>query len=595
MEQKANESESASTPGIVSIECYFPKLYIDQTEFEQYNNESSGKYTIGLGQKEMAFTSDREDICSISMTVLSNLLSKNHIDYHEIGWICVATETIIDHSKSVSSMLMDIFHQRGNYDIEGIDVKHACYAGTFALFTAFDRISSKYWDGKYCIVIAADIAEYEQGPARCTGGCGAVALLIGNGGCIDLNVLRASYKAHEYDFYKPHLNSPYPVVNGHVSNACYLNAFDSCLNSYRKKANHAWTPVHEEDAKMQDGDEEESKPATFAPDYWVFHAPYNKLVSKTFGRVVYHHFLSNPEYYYSRYANNEEMLAFLRKYEKVSYKETINARDVIKRFEKISKEFYNSYVAPSAFIPQSIGNCYTASIFMGLMSLIYKCADDLEHKLVGKNIQMFSYGSGTLASLYSLKVMDSPHSLKLLQRMVENNDIEQRFAHRTKIPCDQYTTITNEKQIQFHSDGQMVNDFVPTATVDHRYFYSNTYYLSKIDTKKQRFYEKFEYKMSDLHTELEENTGAAINENDEITPNIARFKVDDEDEQETEKAAFRLPNIGQFAGDVMLKESKKLLKNAEDYGLSKKGAIKIDKIINSAHDATTAASKCSNS
>eukprot|EP00486_Rosalina_sp_Unknown_P000451 CAMPEP_0201564922 /NCGR_PEP_ID=MMETSP0190_2-20130828/3656_1 /ASSEMBLY_ACC=CAM_ASM_000263 /TAXON_ID=37353 /ORGANISM="Rosalina sp." /LENGTH=268 /DNA_ID=CAMNT_0047981769 /DNA_START=81 /DNA_END=884 /DNA_ORIENTATION=- len=255
-----NADNEESTLGIVAMECYFPKLYISQSEFEQFNDVPSGKYTIGLGQNEMAFTTDREDICSISMTVLSNLLTKNDINYNDIGWICVATETIIDHSKSVSSMLMELFKEKGNTDIEGVDFKHACYAGTFALFSAFDRVTSKYWDGKYCIVIAADIAEYAQGPARCTGGCGAVALLIGKDGCIDLNPLRASYKAHEYDFYKPNLNSPFPVVNGHVSNECYMRALDACFNGYKQKVN--WRPIKNEQDDSKDNEGE------LSPDYW---------------------------------------------------------------------------------------------------------------------------------------------------------------------------------------------------------------------------------------------------------------------------------------------------------------------------------------
>ena len=75
-------------------------------------------------------------------------------------------------------MLMQLFKENGNNSIEGIDVKHACYGGTFALFTAFDRVTSKYWNGKYCVVISADIAEYAQGPARPSGGCGAVAMYV---------------------------------------------------------------------------------------------------------------------------------------------------------------------------------------------------------------------------------------------------------------------------------------------------------------------------------------------------------------------------------------------------------------------------------
>lgn len=35
------------------------------------------------------------------------------------------------------------------------------------------------WDGRYALVVCGDIAVYEAGPARPTGGCGAVAMLVG--------------------------------------------------------------------------------------------------------------------------------------------------------------------------------------------------------------------------------------------------------------------------------------------------------------------------------------------------------------------------------------------------------------------------------
>jgi len=483
------DSADQSTAGIVSMECYFPKLFISQSEYEEYNKVGAGKYTIGLGQQEMAFTTDREDICSISLTVLSNLVRKNNISYRDIGWICVATETIIDHSKSLSSMMMQLFKENGNNSVEGIDVKHACYGGTFALFTAFDRVTSKYWDGKYCVVISADIAEYAQGPARPSGGCGAVALLIGKGGCIDLNVTRSSYKAHEYDFYKPYLNSPFPEVNGKVSNECYLNAFDSCFNAYRQKMDSEWRPLSEDS-----GADPES---TIAPDYWVFHAPYNKLVRKTFGRVVYHDFLNNPQIYYTKYADNAKTMEFLKKYEKIPCSETINNREVVKGFEKLSAPFYDRYVSPSTVIPRSIGNCYTASIFMGLVSLIQQCAGADVNSVMGKNIQMFSYGSGTVASLYSLRVLNTAGAKEMLTRIVENNDIDSRFEERIKMPCHEYEKITDSKQQQFHDD-QKSGDHVPQGIVAVEYFYPNTYYLERMDGKKQRFYAQFEHEEKSL-------------------------------------------------------------------------------------------------
>jgi hypothetical protein len=61
----------------------------------------------------------------------------------------------------------------------GIDTVNACYGGTGALFNSINWIESSNWDGRYALVVAGDIALYEKGPARPTGGAGVVAMLIG--------------------------------------------------------------------------------------------------------------------------------------------------------------------------------------------------------------------------------------------------------------------------------------------------------------------------------------------------------------------------------------------------------------------------------
>lgn len=110
---------------------------------------------------------------------MSSLLEKYNIDPKSIGRIDVGTETIIDKSKAVKTVLMDLFASHGNTDIEGIDSKNACYGGTAALFNAVNWIESSSWDGRDAIVFAGDIAVYAEGSARPVGGAGAVAFLIG--------------------------------------------------------------------------------------------------------------------------------------------------------------------------------------------------------------------------------------------------------------------------------------------------------------------------------------------------------------------------------------------------------------------------------
>ena len=135
----------------------------------------------------------------------------------------MGTESLIDKSKSVKTVIMQLFEESGNSDVEGVSSTNACYGGTAALFNSVDWIESSSCDGRLAMVVCADIAVYEPGPARPTGGVGAVAMLIGPNASIVLERgLRASRFAHNYDFYKPDLTSPYPIVDGQLSVKCYL-------------------------------------------------------------------------------------------------------------------------------------------------------------------------------------------------------------------------------------------------------------------------------------------------------------------------------------------------------------------------------------
>ena len=127
---------------------------------------------------------------------------------------------------------MQLFEESGNSDVEGVSSTNACYGGTAALFNSVDWIESSSCDGRLAMVVCADIAVYEPGPARPTGGVGAVAMLIGPNASIVLERgLRASRFAHNYDFYKPDLTSPYPIVDGQLSVKCYLQVRINHLHS----------------------------------------------------------------------------------------------------------------------------------------------------------------------------------------------------------------------------------------------------------------------------------------------------------------------------------------------------------------------------
>lgn len=113
----------------------------------------------------------------IRCTVVSALLSKYSICPEAIGRLEVGTETLQDRSKSIKTFLMPLFGSNGS--ILGVDCLNACYGGTAALLNAVTWIDSLDWDGRLAVVVAADVAVYEAGAARPTGGVGAVAMLVG--------------------------------------------------------------------------------------------------------------------------------------------------------------------------------------------------------------------------------------------------------------------------------------------------------------------------------------------------------------------------------------------------------------------------------
>ena len=111
------------------------------------------QYTAGLGQQRMAFCTDREDVQSLCLTVVQGLMERNHLSYADIGRLEVGTETVLDKSKSVKTVLMQLFEDSGNNDVEGVDTTNACFGGTAALFNAINWLESSSWDGDWSICL----------------------------------------------------------------------------------------------------------------------------------------------------------------------------------------------------------------------------------------------------------------------------------------------------------------------------------------------------------------------------------------------------------------------------------------------------------
>ena len=368
---------------------------------------------------------------------------------------------MLDKSKSVKSVLMQLFGTNSN--IEGVDTINACYGGTNAFLNSVNWIESSGWDGRDAIVVAGDIALYAKGNARPTGGAGAVAMLIGpNAPVVVEPGLRGSYMQHAYDFYKPDLTSEYPIVDGHFSISCYTEAVDACYKAYnareatlKKLANGHANGAAEEDA---------SKTPLDRFDYMTFHAPTRKLVAKSYARLLYNDYLTNPTA--AVFADVPETIRDL------DYKTSITDKSVEKTFMALTKARFGARVQPSIEVPTMCGNMYCGSVWGGLVSLLSNVSSE---DLQGKRIGVFSYGSGLASSLLSLRVAGPTGDL------AKAVDLKARLAARRTVKPEVYDELCDLRK-----KAHLQKGYKPAGSAET--VVAGTYYLEEVDELFRRSY-----------------------------------------------------------------------------------------------------------
>jgi len=453
--QAHTQAQPASGPwpegvGIQAIDIYFPQRYVDQAELEIHDGVSTGKYTIGLGQTKMGFCSDREDVNSLCLTVVSRLLRKTGTPLSNIGRLEVGTETIVDKSKSVKSVLMKLFAESGNTDLEGIDSTNACYGGTAALFNSVNWLESSAWDGRLALAVCADIAVYAAGAARPSGGAGAIAMLIGPNAPLVLDRgVRSSYMDHVYDFYKPDMSSEYPKVDGKLSIQSYLRAVDKCYAGYKAKSS---APVTLD---------------TFSAI--LFHTPYCKLVQKSLARLALNDFVAaKPDEKRGNFPG-------LEKFGDVVLEDTYFDRDVEKAFMAHSNETFETKTKPSLLVATNVGNMYTPSVYGGLVSHLVSQTPD---SLAGQKLALFSFGSGLASSFFSVSVTSD---VAALQRLLASlSDVIPRLDARIKMSPADFEDCLRMREAAIHAA-----PLKPTGSLE---MFPGTWYLVGIDEMHRREY-----------------------------------------------------------------------------------------------------------
>ena len=190
------------------------------------------------GKPKWVSVMTRKTSIRLSLTALERLVPKTpNLSYNDIGRLEVGTETLVDKSKSVKSVLMKLFEESGNSDVEGVDSTNACYAARQPCSTA-SRGSSRRTGtvatpsrSPLTLPFTLRVTRVPPG-APAPSPCWSVPhapLVLDRG-------LRATHVQHAYDFYKPDMSSEYPTVDGKLSIQCYLEALDKCYKLYKHKA-----------------------------------------------------------------------------------------------------------------------------------------------------------------------------------------------------------------------------------------------------------------------------------------------------------------------------------------------------------------------
>lgn len=214
-----------------------------------------------------------------------------------------------------------------------IELKQACYSATLAIQLAVPFL--RQHPEKKVLLIASDIARYGLGtPGESSQGSGAIAMVLSaEPHILAFDPEYGVVTENVMDFWRPNY-SDNAFVDGKYSSKLYLNMLEKSWNQYSALSGRGFA----------------------AHDYYCYHSPVPRLVEKA------HQHLAK-----------------------------------LNDFGKLSDHDLAQHIGHTLKYSRQTGNSYTASLYVGLTSLL----DHAELDLAGKRIGFYSYGSGCVAEFFS--------------------------------------------------------------------------------------------------------------------------------------------------------------------------------------------------
>ena len=403
--------------GIDSISFDIPKIHLPISTLANKRNIESEKLIKGLGLHKMSFPDKHQDVVTFAANAGLKLIQQENTNPSEIARIYVGSESGVDSSKPIASYVLSLLESKlgeGSFrNCDVVDLTFACIGGVDALQNCLDYIRLN--PTKKAIVIASDNAKYDlESSGEYTQGAGAIAILItSNPRILTFSDEVGVSTEGVFDFFKPRrtfsksditnssenpewfgvleneisIYKEQPVFDGHYSNQCYINRITEAYTHFKKESQQSGK-VYENWSSI------------------LMHLPYCFQGRRTFIEIFAN---ENPELLTNQIGETE--------------------KDKLKALTKSPEylELINQKIYPSEIASGQVGNIYTGSIFLGLLSnLCYHAKQNtaLENKKVG----FIAYGSGSKSKVFEATVCENWKSviskIHLFETLENNHPID---------------------------------------------------------------------------------------------------------------------------------------------------------------------------
>ena len=441
--------------GIDAISFYVPKIYLSIKELSKNRDLEYEKLSKGLGLEKMSIPDSNEDPSSFAANALIDLFIKNKINPNEIGRIYMGTESALDSSKPSSTYATDLveqylekdFGKRSLKNCDITDMTFACIGGVDALQNSLDWISSN--TGKKAIVVCSDLSKYSlNSTGEYTQGAGAVALLLSeNPSILSIENQWGVATKSENDFFKPRRTfEKKKLINEIIKNL----DLDLSESEFEKKFSESpfWSDQNE---RIEVHKEEPVFDGQYSNECYIDRMDEAFEHLSSFKKIDFlnqwnHLIFHLPYAFHGRRMIFNNWLSWIRKDEKM--KDLIeeigedSSEDWIKKAYKsdLYKDFIRKKIMPGELASSEIGNMYTASIFMSLLSMLSHQLQN-SNNIIGNKVGFISYGSGSKSKIFNGTIMND------WKEKIEPVNLFDHLSNRKEISFKIYEDLHSNKNI----------------------------------------------------------------------------------------------------------------------------------------------------